>query len=90
MSNANKLREACLEILKRPLTIKHSTSLYKPEWSNTLTYEEALDALLQAIEDELPKERDEGEPGSFNVGYNWAMDEVKSLLASARSSGEKE
>jgi hypothetical protein len=87
MSNANKLREACLEILKRPLTIKHSTSLYKPEWSNTLTYEEALDALLQAIEDELPEYVNSKTPYNEQI-YNSVLSEVKSLLVSARS-GEK-
>ena len=46
--------------------------------------DESLKKIVDALISALPSDKNEGEPGSFNVGYNWAVHDVKYTLESVK------
>jgi hypothetical protein len=82
MSLDDKLREIAAKLYNHDFFVMDKTPDSPIYGHGDESVVAAIKELKQAILDLIDtlEEKDEGEPGSFNVGYNWALDDVKKLL----------
>lgn len=61
---------------KQPILKKHTTTWYNRQRAIA----QIKQTILKELKKNKPKEEDMGEPGSYNVGYNSALDDFEAVL----------